>query len=363
MERVILVACPALFVEDDGGGVLRTFARVIEVVGAYCPWVIPVRPGVCSLPARGPARFFGGEHAVVDLLGQAVAGVERIAPVQVGVADGLFAARLAAEAGLVVPPGGSPAFLRPWPVTILERPDLADLLCRLGITTLGDFAGLPEPHVMARLGTDGMHCHRVARGLDGELPGYRHPDIARRLARLDRPVPSPVRQRGFWGGTDRVAAGAVQALGALQTLVGVEGVQMIRRQDGRTPLDQARLVTWLPDPAVAKDPPPAPWPGRLPSPAPALVHRQARGLQLLGAGHQPVVVTGRGELSDIPEHLSVEGGPWLTISGWAGPWLSVERWWRSSRRRAAWLQVVLDTGAAYLLRSDRGEWRFAATYD
>lgn len=60
---------------------------------------------------------------------------------------------------------------------------------------------------------------------------------------------------------------------------------------------------------------------------------------------------------------SVEGGPCLAASAWAEPWLSVERWWRPSPHRAAWVQVVLATGAAHLLRSDRGQWRFAATYD
>jgi len=363
MERLILVACPELFVEDEGGEVLRTFARVIEAAGAYCPWVTPVRPGVCTLPARGPARFFGGEHAVADLLIQAVAGVEGITLVQVGVADGLFAARLAADAGLVVPPDESPTFLSHRPVAILDRPDLTDLLSRLGIITLGDFAALPERDVTARLGIDGMRCHRVALGIDGELDGYRDPSIGRRLALLDLPVEPPARQGGFWGGTDRAAAGALQALGAVQALVGADAIQVVRRQGGRTPFDQARLVTWSPEPAMAKEAPFAPWPGRLPSPAPALVHRESRRLQLVGPGHQPVVVTGRGELTGVPERLSVEGGPWLAVSAWAGPWPSVERWWRSSRRTTAWLQVVLDTGSAHLLRSERDEWRFAATYD
>jgi protein ImuB len=76
-----------------------------------------------------------------------------------------------------------------------------------------------------------------------------------------------------------------------------------------------------------------------------------------------VLVSGRGELTSPPERLSVDGGPWVGVSAWAGPWLSVERWWRPTQRRAAWLQVVLQTEAAHLLRSARGEWRFAATYD
>jgi hypothetical protein len=263
MERFVLVACPELFIEDEGGAALRTFAQVIDAVGAYCPWVAPVRPGVCTLPARGPARLFGGEMAVADLVHQAATSVSGVTLVHVGVADGLFAARLAADAGLVIPPGDTRIFLSRWPVATLERPDLTDLLRRLGIVTLGDFAALSSRHVIARLGADGARCHRVVSGLDSELPGYRDSHVGRRLAALDQPTSPSVRQRGFWGGSDRVAAGAIQALGAIQSLVGTDGVQMVRRQGGRTPLDQAHLVTWSAEPKVSAIDSAAPWPGRL----------------------------------------------------------------------------------------------------
>ena len=52
--------------------------------------------GVCAFGARGPARYFGGETALAARIIAAVAdlGVES----RVGVADGLFAALLAARA-------------------------------------------------------------------------------------------------------------------------------------------------------------------------------------------------------------------------------------------------------------------------
>ena len=62
---------------------------------------------------------------------------------RVGIADGTFAAGLAARRQAIVPPGGSRAFLAPHPVAALDRPDLADLLVRLGLRTLGDLAALP----------------------------------------------------------------------------------------------------------------------------------------------------------------------------------------------------------------------------
>ena len=147
----------------------RRFARVVARAGELCPWVHPVRLGVCALPARGPARFFGGEEAVVSRLADEPTGRGGT----VGVADGLFAAVLAARSELIVPPGGTADFLAPWSVATLARPDLAVTLQRLGITTLGQFAALPAANVSDRFGPDAAACHAVARGESGELAGLR----------------------------------------------------------------------------------------------------------------------------------------------------------------------------------------------
>ena len=68
---------------------------------------------------------------------------------RVGVADGPFAAHLAARSAeaadrgfRVVGPGETAAFLAPLPVTTLEAPELTDVLVRLGIRTLGALADL-----------------------------------------------------------------------------------------------------------------------------------------------------------------------------------------------------------------------------
>ena len=178
MDRLLVVRCPDLLDEDEDGTALRSFVEVVDAVEAYCPWITAVRPGLCSLPARGPARYFGGEDALIRSI---VGATSDITPVEVGVADGLFAAVLAARRGLVVPPGGTPDFLAPLPVGILGNPGLAELLARLGIRTLGDFAALPASHVLGRFGADGVTCHRVAGGRSGELAELRQPLARRRV--------------------------------------------------------------------------------------------------------------------------------------------------------------------------------------
>ncbi len=364
MERLVVIWCPELLEEGAKGEEARGFARVLARAGELCPWVHPVRLGVGALPARGPARFFGGEEAVVSRLAGTV-GEEAAATI--GVADGLFAATLAARAGLIVPPGGTADFLAPWSVATLARPDLAVTLQRLGVTTLGQFAALPAANVSDRFGADAAACHAVARGESGELAGLRDRAIERRLrvARGEDPdrgdAPPPPSQPGFFGGASEADARAARSFVRVQERLGIEAVLMGRLRGGRDPAGQSVLVPWgSPDtePGAAG----APWPGRLPPPAPSDVLRVPRRAEVADAAGRAVAVSGRGLLTGAVERLSVDGGPWQPVTGWAGPWPVTERWW-SVRRRRARLQVVTADGVARLLCTERGQWWVEALYD
>ncbi|HEY2519705.1 MAG TPA: DNA polymerase Y family protein [Streptosporangiaceae bacterium] len=152
----------------------RAFERVVTVVEAFCPVVEVIRPGWCVLGARGPARYFGGEEALAGQIADAVAAQGHAG--HTGVADGQFAACLAARAAaaagpaaaaaVVVPPGGTRRFLAPYPVHVLGRPVLAGQLIRLGLRTLGDFAALPARDVASRFGSEGSAAQRIARGAE-----------------------------------------------------------------------------------------------------------------------------------------------------------------------------------------------------
>jgi protein ImuB len=97
------------------------------------------------------------------------------APARVGIADGSFAAGLAARHDAIVPAGASAAFLAPLPLSTLDRPGLVDVLHRLGLRTLGDLAALPAADVLGRFGTDGATAHRLASGRDERPPATRLP--------------------------------------------------------------------------------------------------------------------------------------------------------------------------------------------
>ena len=213
-------------------------ARDGELVAAaleqFTPLSEALRPGLHAFGARGPSRYFGGERALAELVVRAVAdAVQSASRAEVGVADGLFAAGLAAQAAsrapgtstarapvaetfaaegngarhsvsmavLVVPHQQSRLFLADLPLISLSDPisplhsgedgteALLDVLWRLGIRTLGDLAALSEADVLGRFGWPGLLAHRLACGLDDRpLQASPAPDDSAVEAEIDPPA-------------------------------------------------------------------------------------------------------------------------------------------------------------------------------
>jgi protein ImuB len=188
--------CPTLTVIDaDPARDVRGFEPVAAALEALTPRLELTVPGRGAFPTRGPSRYFGGDTLLAERAAQLAAGaLGGRGPVYVGVADGPFAATLAATAPssvarsrrepagtrhsyTVVPPGASPAFLAPFPLDALGAAflDLVDVLGRLGLRTLGDLAALPGSAMLGRFGPDGATAHRLATGLDERPPATRPP--------------------------------------------------------------------------------------------------------------------------------------------------------------------------------------------
>ena len=164
--------CPELVVlKYDPVIDARAFDPVIACLEAITPGVQVIRPGMCALKARGPARFYGSEEKAAEKLLDRLETFD-VPGSRIGIADGPFAAEQAARASSartrvqVVPPGGSPEFLAPLPVDLLEQPELTDLLRRLGLRSLGAFAQLSGTEVLTRFGPSGAFAHRLASGSD-----------------------------------------------------------------------------------------------------------------------------------------------------------------------------------------------------
>jgi protein ImuB len=189
--------CPELAVlPRDEAAEARTFEPVVVALESIAPGVEVTRPGLAAIAARGPTRYFGGETGVLHALSRSVLESPGLpagaGDVMIGVADGSFAAEQAARAGVIIPPGRSPAFLADLPISVLDPSGdsaLIDLLTRLGLRTLGAFAALPAQDVLARFGPDGAWAHRQAGGIDDRpVAGRRPPTEFTVTLDLDPPV-------------------------------------------------------------------------------------------------------------------------------------------------------------------------------
>ncbi len=88
--------CPDIaLIEDDPGRDARVFEPVATALDAFTPRIEIVRPGLCQFPTIGPSRYFGGDEALSAKILEAVRATG--APVRLGIADGTFAAALAAR--------------------------------------------------------------------------------------------------------------------------------------------------------------------------------------------------------------------------------------------------------------------------
>jgi protein ImuB len=234
-RRVLAVRCPAwnppsLVSRQTDHPKVREFEQVVGAVQQFCPRIEVLRPGLLAFAARGPARYFGGEAELGRNVVEAVTGLGY--DCGVGIADGMFAALLASRDGLfaaaegtppvrIVPPGGTPVFLAPRAVTVLGEPDLTDLLVRLGIRTLGEFAAVPVAEAGNRFGAQGLLAHRLARGLDPRPLAARPPsaDLAVQVE-FDPPVEH----------SEQVVFAAKSLAGRLHARLAASGLACVRIQ-------------------------------------------------------------------------------------------------------------------------------------
>ena len=187
-RRDAQAACPSLrIVAADPDRDARTFGPIVKRIEALTPGVQPARPGLCLLRARGPARYYGGEREAAQVLLDML-GANGVPGVTAGIADGPFTAEHAARTGrsavTVIHPGQSAQFLAPLPTTALEDDALADMLARLGVHTLGEFAALDAGRVHDRLSDRGARLHALASGADSRpvLPRTPPAELSREIA-------------------------------------------------------------------------------------------------------------------------------------------------------------------------------------
>ncbi|MBO0677854.1 DNA polymerase Y family protein [Mycolicibacterium sp. S2-37] len=180
-RREAQARCPQLHVVTaDPARDARHFENITAAVDDLVPRAEVLRPGLLVLAVRGAARYFGSEQAAAERLVDAVAAAG--AECQVGIADQLPTAVFAARAGRIVDPGGDARFLSMLSIRQLAtepslaapgREELADLLWRMGIRKIGQFAALTRTDVASRFGADAVAAHRFACGEAARGPSGR----------------------------------------------------------------------------------------------------------------------------------------------------------------------------------------------
>ena len=138
-----------------------------------------------------------------------------------------------------------------------------------------------------------------------------------------------------------------RALMEVQALAGQDNLLVARPQGGRDPAQQVLWERWGDTEARPERDREAPWPGRIPSPQPALV--------------PPVAVRFEVSFVDgIPEQVRLRSR-WEPVLSWAGPWRSVGRWWDGEGPSDRY-QLVTSVGA-YLCEVRDGVTYLLGVYD
>lgn len=177
-RREAEAVCPtAVTLVADPGAETAAFEPVVAMVESLVPRVEVVHPGLLFVPVAGAVRYYGGERALVARI-EAELDRLRVRGGRLGLADGPFGARMAAEAAV-----GSPVivddtvgYLAGLDVSVIGVDELVATFRWLGIATLGDLSRMPREAIASRFGPEGARAHRVASGDDRPVFPRRIPD-------------------------------------------------------------------------------------------------------------------------------------------------------------------------------------------
>jgi protein ImuB len=184
----------------------------------------------------------------------------------------------------------------------------------------------------------------------------------------DEVVPDEGRQLRLWGGSSAADERAARAFARVQGLLGPDAVSTPVLVGGRRPGDLVALIPWGDERAVPTTAT-QPWPGRLPSPLPTVVHPLPLPVDVFDEWGHSVQVSRRGELSATPVSMvfrgshGSRGATQCAVVDWAGPWPLEEKWWDvQAARRQARMQIIVSNKRAYLIVAEGGEWWIEGEY-
>ena len=145
--------------------------KLLRLAQEFSPQVEQTSADTVALDADGLERIHGLPQQIAAAIARRAA--ERGLQASVAIASNLDTAVHAARgfAGVsVIPHGDEAKYLGSLPLTVLgPTPEMLETLERWGIRRLRDLAALPELGLAERLGVEGLHLHKLARGA-GDRP-------------------------------------------------------------------------------------------------------------------------------------------------------------------------------------------------
>lgn len=176
LYRAKQAAPGALVIENDETTYHTVHNGVHTQLKTFSPAIETVEIGQFLINVRGLTRLFGNEQALARKILEAIQRNYPGLEIQVGIANGKFAAEQAAWSAprngiCVVPDGAEAAFLAPLPLTTLPylRAEIRKRLRLLGIQSLGEFAELSQSAVAVQFGPEATTLHTLACGRDRRL--------------------------------------------------------------------------------------------------------------------------------------------------------------------------------------------------
>jgi protein ImuB len=138
-------------------------ALLVECASHFSPLIEETSPDAVTFDIDGLQRIYGGLEQIAAAI-QLRVGIEA----RLGIASNPDAAvhvTLGLPGVMIVASGQEAKTLAPLPLPLLGgSPEFAHSMNLWGIRTFGEFAALPELGVAARLGEEGSHLQRLARG-------------------------------------------------------------------------------------------------------------------------------------------------------------------------------------------------------
>lgn len=255
--------CPHLLMfPPDEDRDSAAFEAVLDVFDQMAAGVVAIRPGLAFAPARGAAKWAGGEEALAQELVEQVALVTG-AECQVGIASTLSAALLASFTGLALAVEGTESFLDQQKLSAVladlppdqRRLMVEDLrvLAGLGVETVGQLRTLGLDAIATRFSSAGPVLVRLLRGQDIHVevsqrstsavsahveldpPAYSSEHAMMAIRRVCNSLADSLVARGLYSSTVRITLRRVsgQVLERTWTLL-----------DASSPTQVGKRVTW-----------------------------------------------------------------------------------------------------------------------